>query len=54
MKTLNATEVVDNSFQVHGPTGKFYWLVHGLRNEIVIEPNKKDVSVKGSGPYLWI
>jgi hypothetical protein len=54
VKTLNATEVVDNKFQVHGTTGKFYWLVHGLRTNIEIEPNKSDVNVKGSGPYLWI
>jgi hypothetical protein len=54
VKTLNVTEVVDNKFQVYGPPGKFYWLVHGLRNNIEVEPNKSDVNVKGTGPYLWI
>jgi hypothetical protein len=25
-----------------------------LSNEINVEPNKADVEVNGSGPYLWI
>ena len=53
--TLNAGEVTNNKFSVYGETCKFYWSVHGKRLEINnIEPNKSEVSIKGSGPYLWI
>jgi hypothetical protein len=52
---LNAGEVIDNNFSVYGETCKFYWSVYGKRLEINnIEPNKSEVSIKGSGPYLWI
>jgi hypothetical protein len=54
MKLYNATEVVDGHFEVFGDDGKFWWMVHGMRNSIVVEPNKEDVELKGSGPYLWI
>jgi hypothetical protein len=54
MKLYNATEVVDGHFEVFGDNGKFWWMVHGMRNSIVVEPNKEDVELKGSGPYLWI
>ena len=55
MVLLNAGEVINNKFSVYGENCKFYWTVHGKRLEINnIEPNKNDVSVKGSGPYLWI
>jgi hypothetical protein len=39
---------------VYGENGKFYWIVYGARNEIEVEPNKNDVNVNGSGPYLWV
>ena len=48
------TNIVNNSFKVFGKNGKFYWIAHGKRDDINIEPNKKDVNVKGRGPYLWI
>ena len=32
----------------------FYWIVHGKRNDIIVEPNKKEVIVEGSGPYRWL
>jgi len=52
---LNVGEVINNKFFVYGENCKFYWSVYGKRFEInSIEPNKNDVSVKGSGPYLWI
>ena len=52
---LNSGEIVNNIFSVYGENCKFNWIVHGKRLEIKnIEPNKYEVSVKGSGPYLWI
>lgn len=52
---LNVGEVRNNNFLVYGENCKFYWSVYGKRLEITnIEPNKNEVSVKGSGPYLWI
>jgi len=50
----NVSEVINSSFNVYGSNGSFYWIVHGKRNSIDIEPNKKDVIVKGDGPYKWI
>jgi hypothetical protein len=50
----NASEIEDNKFNVYGENGSFYWTVYGIRNEIIVEPNKKDVELKGSGPYLWV
>ena len=49
-----ASEVVNNSFDVYGDNGDFYWTVHAKRNDIVVEPNKDNVILKGHGPYLWI
>jgi hypothetical protein len=54
IKVYNADEIVNNQFNVYGENGGFYWLVHGTRNEVNVEPNKKDVNVNGSGPYLWL
>jgi len=48
------SEVIDGKFKVYGNNGKFYWVVYGLRSSIEVEPNKTDVSVQGSGPYLWL
>ena len=52
--TLKVSTIKNNSFKVFGRPGKFYWHVYGTRNEIVSEPNKKDVVLKGEGPYKWI
>jgi len=49
-----ASEVLNNSFNVYGDNGEFYWTVYAKRNDIVVEPNKDDVILKGYGPYLWI
>ena len=51
---LCASEVVDNRFTVYGPKGRFYWIVYGKRSDIEVEPMKKDVSVKGDGPYRYL
>ena len=48
------TNIINNSFKVFGKNGKFYWIVHGKRDDINVEPNKKDVNIKGNGPYKWI
>jgi len=54
VKTYNAGEIENNQFSVYGENGYFHWIVYGTRNEINVEPNKADVNVNGSGPYLWI
>ena len=54
IKTFNVSEVEDNKFTVYGPNGKFYWIVHGKRLSIQVEPLKQEVDVKGDGPYKWI
>ena len=53
-EALCVSEVVDNQFTVYGPKGKFYWIVYGRRSEIEVEPMKKDVIVKGDGPYKYL
>ena len=54
MNLLNASKVEDNKFIVYGENCEFFWTVCGKRLSLNVEPNKKDVNVKGSGPYLWI
>jgi hypothetical protein len=56
VKAFSASEVdsVSNSFTVYGENGRFNWLVHGKRADIVVEPSKADVSVHGDGPYKYI
>jgi hypothetical protein len=51
--TYNVSEVVNNQFKVFGKNGKFFWIVHGKRQSIDVEPFKKDIQVKGDGPYKW-
>jgi Collagen triple helix repeat (20 copies) len=51
---LSVSEVENNEFNVYGHNCKFFWIVHGKRLEIDVEPNKSDVIVNGNGPYLWI
>ena len=50
----NVSDVVNNSFNVYGSNGSFFWIVYGKRCDIDVEPNKKDVIVNGDGPYKWI
>jgi hypothetical protein len=55
INVLNASEIENNSFTVYGESScKFHWTVYGKRGAVRTEPFKNDVSVKGSGPYLWI
>ena len=49
-----ATEVSANKFLVHGVNGAFYWNVYGQRLSFLVEPNKKEVEIKGNGPYKWL
>jgi hypothetical protein len=51
---LKTSLVINNSFKVFGTPGKFFWHVYGERATFEIEPHKKDVKVKGDGPYKWI
>jgi len=50
----NCSEIVNNSFDVYGENGEFYWTAYGKRFDIDAEPFKNEVVVKGDGPYLWI
>ena len=54
LKPLQVSEVENNKFIVYGENTKFYWLVHAKRGDIVVEPLKTDVDLKGSGPYKWL
>jgi hypothetical protein len=51
---LTTTEVYDNKFEVYGPNTKFFWIVHGKRHDIEVEPDIETTQVKGNGPYKWI
>jgi len=49
------SRVVDGRFSVYSEGGtEFFWLVQGKRCHLNVEPFKKDVVVKGEGPYRWI
>ena len=53
--TLYTSSVKDNKFTVYASKNvRFYWLVHGKRSSINIEPSKNSTIVKGDGPYKWI
>jgi len=52
--TLNSSELENNKFMVYGENSKFYWVVYGKRYDIDVEPNKENVTIKGSGPYKYI
>jgi len=54
VRCYNVSDVIDGKFEVFGKPGSFFWLVHGTRNSITVEPLKTDVTVKGDGPYKWI
>jgi hypothetical protein len=54
INVLNTSEVINNKFTVYGENCKFYWQVTGKRAQIITEPFKRDVQVKGQGPYLYI
>ena len=50
----SASEIIGNTFDVHGQPGSFYWHVHGSRGELLVEPLRSDVVVRGDGPYKYI
>lgn len=54
IRTLNASNIVSGTFIVYGEPGEFNWLVHGVRSDIQVEPNRSDVTLFGNGPYKWI
>jgi hypothetical protein len=54
IEQLYSSRIKNNSFFVYGENTEFYWLVHATRENIVVEPNKINVNVKGVGPYKWI
>jgi hypothetical protein len=54
IKQLYSSRVVNNEFNVYGENTEFFWLVHGSRGVLNVEPYKSDVDVKGDGPYKWI
>jgi hypothetical protein len=49
IEQLYTSEVFNNSFTVYGENAKFYWLVHGKRSNIEIEPLKSETILKGTG-----
>ena len=51
---LKCSRVVNNKFNVYGKNCSFYWHVFGKRLPIEVEPYKKNINVKGDGPYTWI
>ena len=54
LQTYNVGEIENNQFSVYGANGKFFWIVHGKRDSIDVEPLKSKTSIKGYGPYKWI
>jgi hypothetical protein len=54
INVVNTSELVNNKFTVYGENCKFYWQVTGKRSDVMTEPFKTDVEVKGQGPYLYI
>jgi hypothetical protein len=54
-KQLQTTKVnkENNSFDVYGDSGEFYWHVYGKRSELLVEPLKSEIKVNGDGPYKY-
>ena len=53
IKCYNVSDVIDNKFIIYGKNGRFNWLVHAMRNTLITEPNRSDISIHGNGPYKW-
>jgi len=52
---LSCSRVCCGEFVVYGTPGEeFFWLCHGSRCAIDVEPQKGGVVVRGDGPYRWI
>jgi hypothetical protein len=55
LKHFNAGKVKDNQFKVYGEeAGEFYWMAHGKRENIEVEPLVSTTQIQGTGPYKWI
>jgi hypothetical protein len=55
VKVYAVSEVDENGkFNVYGENGKFNWQAIGKRADIVVEPLKTEINVKGFGPYKWV
>jgi len=54
VRTLNSSLVVGDKFNVYGEDGLFHWVVFGKRHDVDVEPLKKNINIKGSGPYKWV
>jgi hypothetical protein len=52
--TYETSRVKNNSFEVYGKNGSFFWVVYGKRNNIDVEPLKSKIVVSGDGPYKYI
>ncbi len=54
--SLFVDEIVKGSFNVYGNAGRFYWHVYANRDTspMNVDPYKKEVNVKGDGPYQYI
>jgi hypothetical protein len=52
-RMFGCSRVEDGKFTVYGGPGGFFWLVHAKRSDIIVEPLKSTVEVKGDGPYKW-
>ena len=51
---LECSEIENNCFTVYGDKCRFFWIVHGNRdNQFVVEPYKSDIQIRGNGPYTW-
>ena len=48
------SNIENNTFQVYGMNGEFFWIVQGKRLHIDVEPRKSEVQLNGDGPYKWI
>jgi hypothetical protein len=51
---FGASRVENNKFTVFGTEGEFYWQVHGRRSNLIVEPYKSLMTLKGDGPYKWL
>jgi len=55
-RLISSSRVKDGYFVVNGDksdNGEFFWLVHGTRLEIEIEPCKENTKISGDGPYTY-
>ena len=56
-KQYSVGELLYNRFTVYGENGAFFWQVTGTRANIVTEPDKNKITIKGTNkensPYLW-